>query len=86
MVDVTHRGEGDGETERGKKQLPGPGGVNDRRRFCRHRLKIVEFLQISGGGRLFFPVFILEFFAQETATLAGVSGHILFLAEVLCNI
>ena len=52
----------------------------------RDRLKIVEFLQNSGRGRLFFPVFILEFLAQETATLASVSGHILLLAEVLCNI
>jgi hypothetical protein len=28
MVDVPPRGEGDGETERGKRQLPGPGAAN----------------------------------------------------------
>ncbi len=86
MVDVPPRGEGNGEPERREKNLPGPGRANRRWRFCRNRLKIVEFLQISGGGRLLFPVFILQFFAQETASLAGVPRHVLLLAKSLCDV
>jgi hypothetical protein len=52
----------------------------------RNRLKIVEFLQISGRGRLFFPVLVLEFFAQEAAALAGVPRDVLLLAEIRSNI
>jgi hypothetical protein len=86
MVDVPRRREGDGETERGKRQLPGSGGAKRRRRVCRNRLKIVEFLQISGGGRLLFPVVTLKFFTQEATALAGVSGDVLLLAEVSCDV
>ena len=81
MVDVPPRGGWDGETERGKRQLPGPGRGNRRWRVSRNRLKIVDFLQISGGGRLLFPVFILQLLTQEAAALACVPGNILLLAE-----
>ena len=82
MVYVPPRGEGDRETERGKKQLPCPGAANRRWIVCRNGLKILEFFQISGGGGLLFPVFVLEFLTQEAATLAGVPGYVLHLAEV----
>ena len=86
MVYVPSRREGDGETERGKRQLSGPGAAKRCWIVCRNRLKIVGFLQISGRGRLLFPVFILEFLTQEAAALAGVSGHILLLAEVSSDV
>ena len=86
MVDIPPRGERDRETEGGKRQLPGPWAANRRGIVSRNRLKIVEFLQISGWGRLLFPVFILEFLTQEAAALAGVSGHILLLAEVSSDV
>jgi hypothetical protein len=86
MVDVPSRGEGDGDTERGKRQLPGPGAANRRGIVSRNRLKIVEFLQISGGRRLLFPVLVLEFFAQEATAPAGVPRDVLLLAKILGNI
>ncbi len=86
MVYVPSRGEGDGKTERGKRQLSGPGAANRCWIVCRNRLKILGFLQISGRGRLLFPLFVLQLFAQEAAALAGVSGHILLLAKVSSDV
>ena len=86
MVDVPSGWEGSEETERGKRQLPDPGAANRRRIVSRNRLKIVEFLQISGGRRLLFPVLVLEFFAQEATAPAGVPRDVLLLAKILGNI
>jgi hypothetical protein len=86
VIDVPPRGEGDGEPERSEKHLPRPGDANCRRRPHGNRMKIVKFLQISGGRRLIFPGFILQFFTQEAATLARVSRDILLFAEVSCNV
>lgn len=86
MIYVPSRGEGDGEIDRGKRQLSGPGAANRRRIISRNRPKVVERLQNSRGRRLFSPVLVLEFFAQETASLACVSGHVLLLTEVFCDV
>jgi hypothetical protein len=48
----------------------------------RDRLKIVEFLQIPGGGRLCFPVFILKLSTQEATAPAGVPRDVLLFAEI----
>ena len=85
MVDVPPGGEGDGEAEKSEMHLSGPGRAKRRWRVYRNRLKIVAFLQISGGGSLLLPVFFLQLFPQEAATLAGVPWFVLFLAEVSCN-
>jgi len=86
MVDVLSKWEGDGETERSEKYFSRPGCAHDYRRGCRDRLKIVEFLQASGRRRLLFPVFVLQFFTQEAAALAGVPGLILLFAEISCYV
>jgi len=49
-------------------------------------LNIVEFLQIPGGRRLCFPVFILKLFTQEATAPAGVPRDVLLLAEIRGNI
>ena len=59
MIDVPPRGEGNGEPEGCEQHTSGPGGANRRWRICRNRLKIVDFFQISGWGRLLPAVFIL---------------------------
>ena len=86
MIDVPPGGEGDGEPERSEKHLPRPGDANCPRGLYGNRLKIVKFLQISGGRRLLFPVLVLEFFAQEATAPAGVPRDVLLLAKIRGNI
>ena len=86
MVNVPSGREVDQKSERSEHHLSRPGCTDDYGGACRDRLKTIGFSQTSCRGRLLFPIFILQLLTEEAATLAGVPGFVLFLAEISCYI
>jgi len=86
MIDVFSGRQGNDDTERSENRLSRLWRANDYRRVCRDGLKIVEFLQAPGRGRLLLPVFFFHLLAQHATALAGVSRLVFFLAEVFCDV
>jgi hypothetical protein len=86
VVDVFSVGKGYCEAATSEIDFPGPGSLNGHSGSYRHRLKIVDFPEGSRRWSLLLPVLIFQLPSEEAATLAGVSGYVLFLAEVPCNI